>query len=412
MAESQPQDENIMKFTKLSVKFKSESNNPFEYLPPQYANSVQNLLPHKSRESQIEAVLEVIDRAKRENVPRGLVLDPSKVTAPKPQKIEDMFHVKRILGEGNSAGKVYVVQDTGTQKEYGLKTVSVCHFNKDEIRAWVHLADVQRAPQLYSFKLEDDKVFMTMEILEGETLGKVFDSPGFQQLLCDPHKSEDKKCFSLMLLHGLLENFDLLQKGGYTHGDEHSKNIMISPELKVNLIDFGSAKGICPDDGIDHAARLKADIVNILRQFCHACTGFDFNKQSEANNALGLKTYREFREKMPSIPEDDRKWLFGVISFVMDKVRDPRQEKYADVAEAVGEIEARLPPKQEFEEIRRRLAALLFPERYKSVHHDPNFLHESEMECEEGGNPILDDPELADVATLVDLRAFEDISLI
>ncbi|KAK3767001.1 hypothetical protein RRG08_000870, partial [Elysia crispata] len=63
---------------------------PFEYQSPTYANTVSNLIPTKSRTEQIEAVLEVIDRARRENTPRGLVLNPSVVTPDKSREGEDM----------------------------------------------------------------------------------------------------------------------------------------------------------------------------------------------------------------------------------------------------------------------------------------------------------------------------------
>ncbi|GFR93376.1 hypothetical protein ElyMa_002641600 [Elysia marginata] len=107
---------------------------------------------------------------------------------------------------------------------------------------------------------------------------------------------------------------------------------------------------------------------------------------------------------MPNIPEGDRRWLFDVIVFVMNTVRNESQDNYGDVTDAASEVEANLPIKRDLEKLKASLAALLFPERYKSPHHDPEFVQESEMYAEDGADPILDDPQLADLATLVDLK--------
>ena len=45
------------------------------------------------------------------------------MTADKPRQVKDMEKVKNILGKGNSAGEVYMVQDKGTGRDYALKTV-------------------------------------------------------------------------------------------------------------------------------------------------------------------------------------------------------------------------------------------------------------------------------------------------
>ena len=57
----------------------------------------------------------------------------------------------------------------------------------------------------------------------GKTLKDVFETQGFGELVYNPEKSEEKRCLSLILLHGLLENFELLQQGKFTHGDGHGK---------------------------------------------------------------------------------------------------------------------------------------------------------------------------------------------
>ncbi|KAK3778111.1 hypothetical protein RRG08_062807 [Elysia crispata] len=321
-----------------------------------------------------------------------------------------MEKVKNILGKGNSAGEVYMVQDKGTGRDYALKTVLLIHFNKDEIRAWVHLADKGKAPELYSFHLEDNRVYIKMEILEGKTLKDIFVSEGFGQLMADKEKSEQKKCFSLLLLHGLLENFELLREGKFTHGDGHSGNIVVLPTLDVQLIDFGSAKGIRQGDGIDHTNKLKADVVNIIRQFCAAYSGVDFNEYCDALKALQEKNFQDIQKSMTNIPESDRNWLFRVMLLVFDTVRDNHQEGFADTSKAASEVQAMLPPRKDLEDMKKKIAVLLFPEKYKNPHHDPEFVLEAEVNDE--GNTLLDDPDLADLSTLVDLKKdFGDLSL-
>ncbi|RUS83543.1 hypothetical protein EGW08_008722 [Elysia chlorotica] len=393
-----------------TVKLKIGSRNPFQYKPPDYANTVSAVMTSKSKTDQIEAVLEVIDRVKRENIPRGLVLDPSVVTPDKPRKVEEMVKIKAVLGKGNSAGEVVSVQDVSTGKDFAMKTILIIHFNKDEIRAWVHLADLDKAPKLYSFHMEDNKVIVKMEIVKGKQLSDIMVSEGFIKLMQDEEKSEERRYFSLLLLHGMLENFDLLKKGKFTHGDVHGGNVMVLHTLDVQSIDFGSAKSIRNNDGIDHAQRLKADLVNIVHQFFASYTGVHFQNRGAIQEALEKKDFQEVRRDMAKIPAADRNWLFSVMLMVFETVRCSRQEGFADTGAVAAAVAGMLPPRAELEDIKRKLAVLLFPEKYTNRFHGSEFVTEQEVILPEGAT-ILDDPDLADLATLVDLeKDFGDLS--
>ena len=68
----------------------------------------------------------------------------------------------------------------------------------------------------------------------------------------------------------------------------------VSPSLEISLIDFGSAKSF-ERPNMDHSHRLKADIVNLLRQFCRAFTDVDFARYDQAQKALEKNDFREVR---------------------------------------------------------------------------------------------------------------------
>ncbi|GFO48572.1 hypothetical protein PoB_007507700 [Plakobranchus ocellatus] len=114
---------------------------------------------------------------------------------------------------------------------------------------------------------------------------------------------------------------------------------------------------------------------------------------------------------MQHVPEHIRQELFGILASVFDSVRSARQEKYADTQNMAQEVEAMLPRGEELDELKRRLAVILFPDRYRSPFHGPEFTMESDNNDECDGNPLLDDPNLADLATLVDLKSFGNMAL-
>ncbi|GFO48570.1 protein kinase [Plakobranchus ocellatus] len=259
--------------------------NPFQYSPPSYGNSVKTVKVESQR-AQVEAVLEMINKAKQDNTPRGLVLNQSVVTGKNSTKADEMVNVKKVLGSGNSAGDVVVVEDSGTGKDYAKKVIMLSQFNKDEILAWIHLSEAGKAPELYHFELKDNMVITSMEIMAGKTLQEIIDSGK----LTDPLLA---RSFSLLVLRDLLTAFDCLKQGGFTHGDMHGGNVMVLPSMDIKLFDFGLARSMLLAN-MDHTQRLKADIVGILRMFCAAYTsGIDFEDYAAAQKALQSNKFRE-----------------------------------------------------------------------------------------------------------------------
>ncbi|XP_059151520.1 uncharacterized protein LOC131937854 isoform X1 [Physella acuta] len=354
-------------------------NNPYEYSPKEQSCTVQNIDIKKDKEAQINAVIKFIEYARDSKTPRGLVLNPakvSKVTCNKSPESSDFLQSGRSLGKGANA-EVFLVKDRQTGQDVALKTIMLARFQGDEIRAWIHLGEEGIAPELYHFEMVNNKVVMTMEPITGMTLQEVID----KNLLEDPL---DAAAFSYVVLEGLLNAFEKLKSKGYTHGDMHAGNVMVDQDLSVKILDFGLARKLLHDPNQDSQC-VKNDVVGIISMFCALYSGFDEKSLNYWQKLLEENDFESLSEYMTHLPMTQRQEMFAIMSKLFDTVRDKRQENFGDPTR----VRDHFP--EGFQEARKKLAVLLFPERYQPKEQaDSVMTFESDYTGSIWDNPELD----------------------
>ena len=145
----------------------------------------------------------------------------------------------------------------------------ISEFKGDHIRMWVHLEEKGMAPELYSFELVRNTVEFKMEIIEGKNLNDITND------LWGMRESVDViRPFSLIILNDLLELYSKMGDGGFTHGDLHSGNVMLTRDMTLKVIDFGSARNFKNIDSKQHIRRVQNDMVELIRIFTALYSGY------------------------------------------------------------------------------------------------------------------------------------------
>jgi eukaryotic-like serine/threonine-protein kinase len=151
------------------------------------------------------------------------------------------FVVHHKLGCGGM-GEVYYAEDTKLRRPVALKRVTD-EFGSD-LHARQHiLREAQRASALSSEHIaavhdvleQDDKLFLVMEYVEGETL---------RQRLRKPINLEQFFEIAVKCAEGLIA----AHEHGIIHCDIKPENIMLTPAGQVKILDFGVAKHLPRSD--------------------------------------------------------------------------------------------------------------------------------------------------------------------
>lgn len=154
------------------------------------------------------------------------------------------YRVERFLGKGGM-GEVYAARDELTQQRVAIKTVlCTAADNPRAIRKLLgEVAHAQRVAHPHVFKIYDlhEHVerqgripFFTMELIEGESLGKLLRASG-------PLSLEDAQTISRQLLSGL----SAAHEEGVLHLDFKSDNVLLRKEEappNAVIMDFGLSR--------------------------------------------------------------------------------------------------------------------------------------------------------------------------
>ena len=161
------------------------------------------------------------------------------------------FDHSLFLGRGN-AGHVFMAPEA---KGYCIKYIhnqSNQFFNLDEEFTLLGQINViakdfkaLHIPQAHCLAKNTDgtKNFFTMQKIEGLTLQQLIDFPSKRETDYPTFTTEGiiEILEDTQLLKKLLNDIKKLHSAGIIHRDIHPRNIMINPEGKVFLIDFGNA---------------------------------------------------------------------------------------------------------------------------------------------------------------------------
>jgi serine/threonine protein kinase/tetratricopeptide (TPR) repeat protein len=156
------------------------------------------------------------------------------------------FAIVRLLGVGGM-GQVYQAQDTKLKRVVAIKRMAP-KLQQDEHDRRRFLREAQQASALnhpnvagiYDVIEEEGEVFLIMEYVEGTPLRAVLQA----------RKGYVPDEFFKIATQGL-EGVNAAHEKGILHGDIKPENIMITPEGRVKVLDFGVARRFSMGDASD-----------------------------------------------------------------------------------------------------------------------------------------------------------------
>jgi tetratricopeptide (TPR) repeat protein/tRNA A-37 threonylcarbamoyl transferase component Bud32 len=171
--------------------------------------------------------------------------------------IAGRFVILKLLGAGGM-GQVYQAKDTKLKRIVAIKRMSP-RLQQDESDRRRFLREAQQASALnhpnvagiYDVIEEGGETFLVMEFVEGTPLRTTMQG----------HKSLSNEDFFRIAAQGL-EGLSAAHEKGILHGDIKPENIMITPEGRVKVLDFGVARRFSM--GTADEATLTAGTLNSL----------------------------------------------------------------------------------------------------------------------------------------------------
>jgi serine/threonine protein kinase len=229
------------------------------------------------------------------------------------------YRITAKLGEGGM-GEVYHARDERLDRDVAIKVLPEAVAEDEERLARFEreaklLASLshQNIATLYGLEEHEGQTFLLMELAEGETLA--------ERIKKGPIPVDDALPIALQIAEGL----EAAHEQGIIHRDLKPANVMLSPEGKVKILDFGLAKAWQPEDSdaeLTHSPTLTAQM-------------------TAAGVLLGTAAYMS-PEQARGKPVDRRAdiWAFGCVFFEMLTGHQPFEgETVTDVLAKVLERE-------------------------------------------------------------------------
>ncbi len=186
----------------------------------------------------------------------GSVLPPAPITFRDGQVLADRYRIVRFLAQGGM-GEVYEAEDLELRQKLALKTISSQTTDEtaiDRFKREIALARVVTHPNVCRIfdlgqhtpesgeggLLRPTVTFLTMELLEGETLAA--------RLQRGPLPLDE----ALPLVRQMAAALDAAHGAGVVHRDFKSENVFLVPsdeDIRVVVTDFGVARGAAATDG-------------------------------------------------------------------------------------------------------------------------------------------------------------------
>jgi len=208
------------------------------------------------------------------------------------------YEVLSRIGAGGM-GEVYRARDTRLGRTVALKFLPEA-FAQDRERVSRFQREAQllaslnhpNIASLYGFEEADRKPFLVMELAEGESLD--------QRLRRGPMPLDETLAIALQIAQALEEAHDR----GVIHRDLKPGNVHVNDEGKVKVLDFGLAKALEADSGVDSAETLTRSPT--------------ITRVTEAGVILGTAAYMS-PEQAKGRRADRRSdvWSFGIVLLEM-----------------------------------------------------------------------------------------------
>ncbi len=213
------------------------------------------------------------------------------------------YEILDKLGQGGM-GEVYRARDTSLDREVAIKLLPE-HFSQDPQR----LARFEREAKLlgslnhgniaavYGLHLEGEHRFLAMELVPGNDLAHT--------LAQGPLPVDE----ALAIAAQVAEALETAHANGIVHRDLKPANIMVTPEGKAKVLDFGLAKSADPE-GPDSSV--------LLTQSPTLTAGVAASHQTVSGSILGTAAYMS-PEQARGKPTDGRTdiWAFGCVLYEM-----------------------------------------------------------------------------------------------
>ncbi len=156
------------------------------------------------------------------------------------------FAIVKMLGAGGM-GQVYQAQDTKLKRVVAIKRMAP-RLQQDPVDRRRFLREAQQASALnhpniasiYDVIEEQGEIFLIMEYVDGTPLRAVMHT----------RKDFNTEEFLKVAMQGL-EGLSAAHEKGILHGDIKPENLMITPEGRVKVLDFGVARRFSLGDGAE-----------------------------------------------------------------------------------------------------------------------------------------------------------------
>ena len=273
-------------------------------------------------------------------------------------KIADRYEVIEVLGSGGM-GKVYRVEDTKVEEEIALKIlhpeVAFRKKNLERFRMELKLARKikhKNVCQMFDLGEDNDRVFITMEYVPGETLKSFIRRS--KRLDIGTAVSVSKQ-----ICEGLAE----AHKQSVIHRDLKSSNIMIDRDGNVRIMDFGIAQSMGSKKLTGEGFTVGTPEYMSPEQVA----GKDLNQTSDIYS-FGIILFEMVTGRVPfegdtsldivlkhktEPPPDPREINFQItdelchiIFKCLEKDREKRYKKIEDVCDKLSKIEKDIPTKE------------------------------------------------------------------
>ena len=156
----------------------------------------------------------------------------------------------RITGElgAGGMGVVYRARDTKLERDVAIKVLPE-ELSRDEERLARFEREARLLAQLnhtniatlYGFEQADDRQFLVMELVEGETLA--------ERIARGPITVGEALSLFIQIADGL----EAAHEKGIVHRDLKPPNIKITPDDHIKILDFGLAKAFRPEENVSAA---------------------------------------------------------------------------------------------------------------------------------------------------------------